>query len=134
MAGKDAQPPRVDADGKPMKFKARRPFHFPVEGDRGEAANVDRPVLAAGPKARPAYPENLATQDVMGGAIMALVIRADGSVRSVTAVRASHPEFAAAAETALKQWSFVPRDGPACRWNRRGTWRSVFRRTDMRST
>jgi len=111
MVKQDQQPPKL-VDGKPVKFKARRPFNFPVAGDQGEAANANRPVLAAGPKARPAYPENLAAQDVGGGAIMALVIRADGSVQSVSTVQASHPEFAASAEAALRQWNFVSRDTP----------------------
>jgi TonB family protein len=112
MAQKDVQPPRVDAAGKPMKFKARRPFDFPVEGDKGDAANVDRPVLRAGHQVLPVYPESMAAQNAVGGAIVELVIRDDGTVRSVKTLRASHPEFAQAAETALKQWLFNPRGGP----------------------
>lgn len=111
MSEQDKQTPRLK-DGKPVKFKARRPFNFPVEGDQGEAANADRPVLHAGHQVLPVFPANAAVQTVMGGAIVQLVIREDGTVRSVTTLRASQPEFAQAAETALKQWVFNPRGGP----------------------
>jgi TonB family protein len=111
MARQDKQQPRL-VDGKPVKFKARRPFNFPVEGDQGEAANADRPVLRSGHQPLPVYPEALAAQDVMGGAIVEITIRADGTVREVRTLRASHPEFAAAAETAIRQWVFLPREGP----------------------
>jgi len=112
MAQQDKQPPHLDANGQPVKFKAHRPFNFPVEGDQGEAANADRPVLHAGHQVLPVFPANAAVQTVMGGAIVQLVIREDGTVRSVTTLRASQPEFAQAAETALKQWVFNPRGGP----------------------
>jgi outer membrane biosynthesis protein TonB len=122
MAQKDTQPPRVDANGKPMTFKTHRPFHFPVEGDQGEAANADRPVLRAGHQVLPVYPSAAAVQTVMGGAIVELVIREDGTVRSVRTVRASHPEFAIRAAA------------PAGPRSRPGTSRSVSRRTDARWT
>ncbi len=112
MAQKDVQPPRLGPDGQPVKFKAHRPFNFPVEGDQGEAANADRPVLHSGHQVLPVYPSSPAMQTVMGGAIVELVIREDGTVRSVRTLRASHPEFAQAAESALKQWVFNPRGGP----------------------
>ena len=112
MAQKDNQPPRLDAAGKPAKFKAHRPFNFPVEGDQGEAANADRPVLRAGHQVLPVYPSAAAVQTVMGGAILELVIREDGTVRAVRTLQASHPEFAQAAEVALRQWVFNPRGGP----------------------
>ena len=111
MSGKDPQPPKI-VDGKAVSFKARRPFNFPVEGDQGEAANANRPVLRAGHQVLPVYPANPEMHKVNGGAIVQLVIRADGTVRSTSVLRASHPEFAEAAESALRQWTFKPRDGP----------------------
>jgi TonB family protein len=111
MAQQDAQPPRV-TDGKPVKFKARRPFNFPVAGDQGEAANVNRPVLRAGQQVLPKYPEAMLAQKAVGGAIVELVIKADGTVRSTKVLSASHPEFEQEAQSALSQWVFVPRDGP----------------------
>jgi len=110
MAQKDVQPPRV-TDGKPVKFKARRPFHFPVAGDQGEAANVNRPVLRAGPQVLPKYPEAMLASKTSGGAIVELVIKADGSVKSTKVLSASHPEFEQEVQSALSQWVFNPRDG-----------------------
>lgn len=110
MSGQDKQPPKV-VDGKPVKFKARRPFNFPVEGDQGEAANANRPVLRSGAQVLPKFPPTATAPDE-GGAILELVIRADGSVRSTKVLTSSNPEFAQAAESAVRQWVFKPRDGP----------------------
>jgi len=111
MAQQDMQKPHV-VDGKAVKFKARRPFHFPVPGDQGEAANVDRPVLRAGNQVLPKYPETMLAQKVIGGAIIELVIKSDGTVKSATVLSASHPEFGQEAQSALGQWVFNPREGP----------------------
>lgn len=113
------QAPRTDKEGKPMKFKARAPFNFPVEGDEGAAANeAPKPALKAAPL--PAYPENLAAASVVGGAIVELSIGADGAVKQALVLRSSHPEFANAAFAAVQQWQFAPaqKDGVAvdCRW------------------
>ena len=107
MSQQENQTPRVK-DGKPVKFKARRPFNFPVEGDQGAAANANRPVLRAGDQVLPKYPDALAAAGEIGGAIVELTIRADGTVKSVRTLRSSNPEFAQAAETALGQWVFNP--------------------------
>jgi TonB family protein len=107
LSEKDKQPPRLK-DGKPVKFKARRPFHFPVEGDQGLAANANRPKLTAGDHALPKYPESLAAKGESGGAIVELTIGSDGIVKSVRTLRASHQEFAQAAEAALAKWTFNP--------------------------
>ncbi len=120
LSEQDKQPVRL-TDGKPVKFKARRPFSFPVEGDQGPASNVNRPVLRAGDQVIPGYPETLAAKGEIGGAIIELIIKADGTVKSVRTLRASHPEFGQAAETALGQWVFNPSQqvgAPAeTRWN-----------------
>lgn len=113
------QPPRTDKEGKPVKFKARAPFNFPVEGDEGpEANNAPKPALKAAPL--PVYPENLAAAGEVGGAIVELVIGTDGAVRQATVLRSSHPEFANAAYLAVQQWQFTPaqKDGAAVesRW------------------
>ncbi len=107
LVKQDKQPPRL-VDGKAVKFKARRPISFPVDGDEGPAANANRPVLRAGQQVIPLYPESLAAKGEIGGAIVELVIRADGTVKSAHTLSASHPEFAQAAETALGQWVFNP--------------------------
>lgn len=119
LAEEVKQAPRTDKDGKPVKFKARAPFNFPVEGDEGAAANeAPKPALKAAPL--PAYPENLAAAGTVGGAIVELVIGADGTVKRASILRSSHPEFANAAYAAVQQWQFVPaqKDGTAVesRW------------------
>ena len=102
-----------------MKVKARAPFNFPVEGDEGAAANnAPKPALRQAPL--PVYPETLAGAGTVGGAILELIIGADGAVRNATVLRSSHPEFANAAFVAVKQWQFAPaqKDGVAVesRW------------------
>jgi TonB family protein len=119
LAEEIKQAPRTDKDGKPVKFKARAPFNFPVEGDEGAAANeAPKPALKAAPL--PAYPENLAAAGTVGGAIMELIIGADGAVKRASVLRSSHPEFANAAFAAVQQWQFAPaqKDGAAVesRW------------------
>ena len=109
MAEQDVQPPRI-VDGKAVKFKARRPFNFPVAGEQGEAANVNRPVLRAGPQVLPKYPEAMLAQKAIGGAIVELVIKADGTVRAAKVLSASHPEFEQEVQSTLSQWVFKPRD------------------------
>ncbi len=105
MVSRTKQAPKL-VDGKPVKFKARAPFHFPVADDEGEAAN-------SGPKptiheaVRPVYPAGFAEKGITGGVIVELVIGADGAVKQSRVLRSSHPEFAQAVTAALPQWSFT---------------------------
>lgn len=113
------QPPRTDKDGKPVKFKARAPFNFPIEGDEGpEANNAPKPALREAPL--PVYPEALAAAGEVGGAILELVIGTDGAVNKLAVLRSTHPEFANAAYAAVQRWKFAPaqKDGVAVesRW------------------
>lgn len=119
LAAEVKQPARNGGDGKPMKFKARAPFNFPVEGDEGPAANnAPKPALRAAPL--PVYPEDLAATGTTGGAILELIIGADGAVSKATVLRSSHPAFANSAYAAVQQWQFAPaqKDGVAVesRW------------------
>lgn len=119
LAEEVRQPARKDKDGNPVKFKARAPFDFPVEGDEGPAAN-NAPKPALRQMVQPVYPEALAAAGEVGGAILELVIAADGSVSKATVLRSSHIEFANAAHMAVRQWQFAPaqKDGVAVesRW------------------
>jgi TonB family protein len=119
LAEEVTQPPRKDKEGKPVKFKARAPFNFPVEGDEGPAAN-NAPKPAARNVVQPVYPEALAAAGTVGGAILELHIGADGAVKQLTVLRSSHPDFANAAYAAVQQWQFTPamKDGVAVesRW------------------
>lgn len=118
MASQTKQKPRI-VDGKPVKFKARAPFNFPVEGDQGPTS-LPKPRLR-GEQALPQWPETLAAKGQTGGAIVELIIRADGTVKSTRVLRASHPEFGQSAQAALSQWKFSPNDTPGApaesRWN-----------------
>lgn len=65
---------------------------------------------------QPIYPGTLLRQEVEGTVRLRFLIGADGRVKSVKILSASHPRFAAAAEKqALKKWRFIPatRDGKA---------------------
>ena len=94
-------------EGKPVKFKARVPFNFPVEGDEGPAANnAPKPALKDGQ--RPIFPENLAAQEANGGVILELTIGSYGNVQNAKVLRASHQEYADAAMEAIKSWIFMP--------------------------
>lgn len=119
LAAQVKQPPRLDKEGKPVKFKARAPFNFPVEDDEGAAAN-NAPKPALKQAQQPVYPEDLAAAGTVGGAILELIIGADGAVRKVTVLRSSQPEFANSAAAAVRQWQFAPaqKDGVAVesRW------------------
>ena len=106
MAAQVKLPPH-EKDGRKVRFTARVPYYFPIEGDEGAAANN-------GPKPRvkyaiqPAYPLELAEKGESGGAILELVIDAAGGIARLTTLRASRPEFAQAATQAVSQWTFVP--------------------------
>jgi TonB family protein len=118
LARQVKQPPRL-VDGKPVKFKARAPFNFPVEGDEGPAAN-NAPKPSVHFAGQPVYPAELAAAGTAGGAILELIITAEGRVSRATVLRASHPEFGQAAQAAVLQWEFTPakKDGVPveCRW------------------
>lgn len=95
-------------DGQPVKFKTEVPFNFPVEGDEGPTANEAHKPRIRGGILEPDYPADLLAKRQMGGAILELLIKADGSVSIVRVLRASHPEFGQAAEAAVRQWHFWP--------------------------
>lgn len=99
-------PPRMK-DGKPVAYKAQAPIHFPVEGDEGlESNNAPKPKIHSAQ--RITYPAGLAEQGIVGGAILEIIVGANGNVSSVKVLRASHPEFATAASEGVKVWNFIP--------------------------
>lgn len=106
MALSTKVPPRLK-DGKPVKATMRAPFFFPIENDEGEAANTG-PKPKVKEAVQPAYPLNLREQGVVGGAILELVVDATGKLTRLTTLRASHPEFEAAARESMQRWTFTP--------------------------
>jgi TonB family protein len=106
LAAEVKQPPKLK-DGKPVKFTARIPFNFPVEGDEGPAAN-NAPKPAMHLAQQPAFPEELAAKEENGGAILELIIGSYGNVENVKVLRSSHQAYADAAVGAVKSWIFAP--------------------------
>lgn len=118
LAANVKQEPKLQ-DGKPVKFTARVPFNFPVDGDEGAAANnAPKPAIHAAQQ--PIFPENLAAKGENGGVILELQIGSFGNVQSVKVLNFSHQEYADAAVSAVKNWIFAPaqKDGVTvdCRW------------------
>ncbi len=65
----------------------------------------------------PRYPETMKKQNTQGSAAVSFFIDEEGKVRAAAPAGSSHPEFAAAALEAVKQWTFHPpqRKGRATR-------------------
>ncbi len=94
-------------DGHPVKYTARVPIVFPVEGDQGPQANeTPKPKFHA--VVQPVYPAELAAKGEVGGVILEMVVDAKGNVAQLQVLGSSHPEFAEAAVVAVKQWVFAP--------------------------
>lgn len=110
MAAKSDLPPR-EKNGKPAKYTVRAPFFFPIQDDEGpESDNGPKPKLKQA--VQPVYPEKMWLDHQVGGAIFELVVDKEGKLTRVTPLRASHPEFQAAAQEALEKWEFSPaKDG-----------------------
>jgi protein TonB len=106
MAAKTSFPPQLK-DGKAVPFSVRAPFFFPIEDDEGAAAdNVPKPKLKQA--VQPVYPPELRDRNVVGGAIFEIVVDAEGKLASMRTMRASNPEFEAAAVESVKKWEFAP--------------------------
>ncbi|HTO03077.1 MAG TPA: TonB family protein, partial [Opitutus sp.] len=108
MALKMNVPPQ-QKDGKPVRATFRAPFFFPIENDEGpEAAILPLPRPKHEAAVMPAYPPALREAGVVGGAVLELSVDAEGKLTHLTTLRASHPEFEAAAKDALQKWVFLP--------------------------
>lgn len=59
-------------------------------------------------QARPTYPAELRKNKTAGEAVVDFIVDVQGNVRNAFAIRATHPEFAAAAVEAVAQWKFQP--------------------------
>lgn len=99
-------PPRLK-DGKAVSYTARAPFVFAVEDDEGPAAN-NAPKPSIHSAVQPVYPADLAAKGEVGGAILELVISAEGTISNLKVLRSSDPALEAATTTAVKQWLFIP--------------------------
>jgi protein TonB len=101
-------PPHMK-NGKAVPATFHAPFFFGIEDDEGpDAARLPRPRPKQATAVMPAYPPALRDQGVVGGAIMELRIDDQGKLTHMSTLRASHPEFEAAAKEALSRWEFGP--------------------------
>jgi TonB family protein len=107
MALKTNMPPR-QKEGKPIKYTAHVPFHFPIEGDEGAASDLlPKPKVVYEGAVMPVYPVQFREQGVVGGAVLELIVDTQGNLKQLTTLRASHPEFEAAARDAVSKWKFI---------------------------
>lgn len=84
----------------------RTPFFFAVKDDEGALADrAPKPTVKDA--VQPIYPR-IFEKGVAGGAILEVVVGADGGLTSVKTLRASNDEFARAATSAIKSWTFAP--------------------------
>jgi len=108
MAARVQMPVR-EKDGKPVKYTAIMPFHFPIEGDEGPASQTAQPrPIGTGGLYYPVYPEDMAAQNIVGGVVYELTIDTKGDIARLTTLRASHPQFDEASRKALAKWKFKP--------------------------
>lgn len=105
MALKTTLPVR-EKEGKPVKYTARMPFFFPIEADEGPASDqLPKPKVKEAKM--PTYPTALRDSGQVGGAVLELLVDAEGKLTEVTTLRASHPEFEAAARESVSTWTFT---------------------------
>lgn len=72
-----------------------------------DAMEVDRlPVVKS--RTAPTYPIAMRRAGVTGRVVVQFTVDTDGSVRDVTAVESTRPEFETAALDAVSQWTFSP--------------------------
>ena len=58
-------------------------------------------------RVNPRYPETLTAAHIGGVVVLSAVIDTDGNIRDVTVLSAPHPDLAAAAVDAVRQWQFT---------------------------
>lgn len=105
MASKTKFPTQVN-DHQTGPVTVRAPFFFPVKDDEGPVADrAPKPTVKDA--VQPIYPR-IFEKGVAGGAILEVVVGADGALNSVKTLRASNDEFARAATSAVKSWTFAP--------------------------
>lgn len=105
MASKTKFPAQM-RDGQPGSVTVRTPFFFAVKDDEGAVAD-GAPKPTVKDAIQPLYPR-IFEKGVAGGVILEVVVGADGALTSVKSLRASNAEFARAATTAVRSWTFAP--------------------------
>lgn len=99
--------PVHEKDGHPVKYLAKAPIVFLVDGDQGPEANKV-PTPGVHSAIQPVYPADLLAKGEVGGAIVEFSVDVKGNVTNLRVLDSSNPEFGEAAAAALKQWVFTP--------------------------
>jgi TonB family protein len=94
-------------DGTAVAYRAEAPVFFPVEDDRGAAADAI-PKPQPREVVRPEYPRHLRSAGEVGGAIVEFTVDPTGRVRDPVVLRNSHRAFGEAARKAIALWRFYP--------------------------
>lgn len=99
--------PVRQSQGVAVAYRAEAPVFFPVEDDRGAAADA---VPKPQPRevVRPEYPRHLRSAGEVGGAIVEFTVDPTGRVKSPVVLRNSHRAFGEAARKAVSLWRFYP--------------------------
>jgi RNA polymerase sigma factor (sigma-70 family) len=98
---------RIEIAARPWQRVAARNAAGAQASKIYDAGALDRQPVAQR-RVPPRYPAGLSQAGVEGEAVVSFVVGADGAVRDVRVVRATQPDFGAAAMEALKQWRFQP--------------------------
>lgn len=79
----------------------------PFETTIMRADEVDQQAVVLD-RIQPRYPHECALRGLMGRVEIVAVVRADGGVEEARVIRADNSEFAAAALSAVRKWTFEP--------------------------
>ncbi len=93
--------------GHPVKYVAKAPIVFLVDGDKGPEANKV-PTPGVHSAIQPVYPADLVAKGEVGGAIVEFAVDVKGNVTDLRVLGSSNPEFGESAAAAVKQWVFTP--------------------------
>jgi TonB family protein len=98
--------PRIDVEGFRQKELSR--ICAGGRGKPGTGAEIGGNLKAPRKLAdfRPRYPERLIASNIGGVVVLDAIIDTEGDVRLVSVVSSPHPDLAAAAEDAVRQWRF----------------------------
>jgi TonB family C-terminal domain len=113
FAGCTSAPPSSSvASAPPPIDPAETP---PPPADAFNLAEVDQPPRTIGIPAPPLYPATLRRDRISGHAVVRFVVTPEGRTRDIVVLKATHPEFGAAAAKAVSKWKYKPamKDGRA---------------------
>lgn len=94
--------------GKPVAVRVQIPVTFAGSEERVfELDRLSQPPLPVS-QAAPVYPYELKKRGITGRVELTFTVDAEGRVRDVVVIRATHPAFGEAGAAAIRQWKFRP--------------------------